>query len=651
MEKKESSTEKGAIYEELEVPKRPPIDSDEIDELRKRLYTRGEEMRTVRHSIPPRTKPAPAPERPPVPPPPPVPSDTIEEMGRTSKRNAFRKKVAVWGLGFFVSALFISTIIMFWGGNIVSGENISLVAEGPTAVGGGEEYEFQVTVANGNSVPIQSATLIVSYPKGTHSATDPDAEVTLERHALETIGTNGVVNVPLKVRMYGEENEEKEIQLWLEYRVSGSNATFEKHASPLRFTITTSPVIVRFETMNSAASGKEVEVGLVIESNSTAPFENLLVKAYYPEGFDFTSAKPDTLSGEDTWRIASLKPGEKQTIVIKGLISGGEQDVRRFGATVGVPKDGSPNTLASQLATANAEITIDQPSLNLSAVINGSPSETVVVKSDARVRVELEYRNSLDTSLHDAEITVSLGGNAIDDYKVEVYGDYNDRRKEITFDYRDNGILEEIRPNGVARFEFTLVPQNITRRTPQVELEVKVEGKRREGSRDSDLAGSIKRIIKVEGAPLLNSQTNYTEGPFVNTGPIPPQVGKVTQYTYLLSAQAGVNELTGAEVTAILPSWVEWLDLVTTGDTVTYNATTRTMRWVIGDLKAREEVSVGIQVSVTPRGDQVGTSPSILETQRFRATDRFTGTTVRADAPALTTSLLGDSPSNGRVRD
>jgi hypothetical protein len=179
---------------------------------------------------------------------------------------------------------------------------------------------------------------------------------------------------------------------------------------------------------------------------------------------------------------------------------------------------------------------------------------------------------------------------------------------------------------------------------------VKVEGKRLSANNEpQDLIGTVSRIVKMEGVPTLSSMTNFIEGPFMNTGPLPPVVGTVTQYTYLLTASAGVNDLTGAEVTAILPSAVDWLDLVTTGDTVTYNATTRSMKWVIGDLNAKEQAMVGIQVSFMPDDTHVGKTPTILETQRFKATDRFTGTTVRSEASALTTSLPNESGS-GRVK-
>jgi hypothetical protein len=579
-----------------------------------------------------------------------VGSDTIDIMPKKSFRKKFRKIAGIIGGVFFVLAIAISSMLMFWGGNTISGQNISINASGPLAVGGGEEYEFQVAVANQNTVPIQSATLVIEYPKGTREASESEKEISIVRQSLETIDTGELVNIPLKARIFGEENEDKEIKVWIEYRVAGSNATFEKYAEPIKIKVTTSPIVVTFDTVKAISSGQEVEIDLIVQSNSPTPLTDTLVKVTYPEGFDFTESDPDTVSGEDTWKIGNLEPNEKEVITIKGLLTGYENDVRRFSASAGVAKDGAPNTLGAQLANASTEITIEQPFLDVEVVINGSPSETVVVTSTSDSQVEIAYRNSLDTAIYDGSVEVKLGGNALSDYEVRTDGFYDSGNKTIKWDGSNTDALKEVAPGNVVRLGFALRPSDSIRRTPEVTMQVDVTGSRLYENRASQtLQGSISRTMKVEGVPKLTSRTNYGEGPFTNTGPTPPVVEKVTQYTYLLTAKAGVNDLTGAEVTAVLPQGVTWLDLVTSGAEVTYNATTRTLRWNIGNLDANEEVTAGVQISFKPSTSQVGLRPTILETQRFKATDRFTGTTVRTSAPALDTNYSNDQDDQAGV--
>ena len=74
---------------------------------------------------------------------------------------------------------------------------------------------------------------------------------------------------------------------------------------------------------------------------------------------------------------------------------------------------------------------------------------------------------------------------------------------------------------------------------------------------------------------------------------------------------------------------------------------------MIGYINANSQRQVSVQVSLLPSLTQVGTSPTILEAQRFKATDRFTGTVIRTEHPALTTSLFDESEdrvTDGRVR-
>ena len=233
----------------------------------------------------------------------------------TSRRKSLRKKIALGGVVFFVVAVALASLLMFSGNNTISGDNISVNVSGPISVGGGEEISFQVAVANQNAVPIQSASLIIEYPKGTHSIEDPNKELSVERKQLDTVGAGELLNIPLKARIFGEENEEKEIKISIDYRVAGSNATFHKEATPLKFKVSTSPIVMTFDSVKTISSGQELELKLTVQSNSPTPLTDILVKTTYPDGFDFTDSNPETVSGEDTWKIASLKAGVKKGII------------------------------------------------------------------------------------------------------------------------------------------------------------------------------------------------------------------------------------------------------------------------------------------------------------------------------------------------
>ena len=648
-------------------------DADHIKELRARLYARGPEKQSVRHALPQHEiheeifvpkEPVILPKEEALKPEPTVfpkihaSADAVsysEPMALKGKRKTFRTMFILLGGLFFIAALAISSFLMLKGGNTISGENISIEVTGPIAVGGGDEVPFKVTVANQNTVAIQSATLIIEYPKGTQSATEINKEIGIVRQPLDTIGTGELVNIPLKARVFGEENEEKEIKVSIDYRIQGSNATFHKEAVPLRFKLSTSPVVMTFDTVKSISSGQEVTLTLSIQSNSPTTLTDILVRAQYPEGFDFNESNPETQSGEDVWKFGTLKPNEKKVITIKGLMTGYEDDVRQFNATAGVANENDSNVIASQLATARAEIVIEQPFLDANVSINGSVKDTVVMSSNESANVEIKFANNLDFTIYDGKVEVVLSGNALNDFEVKVAdGFYDSSKNTITWDGVDEKTLKEILPGRSANLSFSLRPEEGTGRTPEMKLKVTVRGQRIFEDRVSqELVGTVERTLKVESIPTMIGEILYSDGPFTNTGPLPPVAEKVTQYTYSLKVKSGANDIAGAELTAVVPIYVSWLDLVSAGDSVTYNTVTRTLKWNIGDMDANTEEEVAMQVSFLPSLSQVDTTPTLLESQRLKATDRFTGTVVRVEHPALTTTLYGEDDKklrSGSVR-
>jgi hypothetical protein len=73
-----------------------------------------------------------------------------------------------------------------------------------------------------------------------------------------------------------------------------------------------------------------------------------------------------------------------------------------------------------------------------------------------------------------------------------------------------------------------------------------------------------------------------------------------------------------------------------------YNESNRRLTWDIGDLDQNVESVAAFQVSILPSVSQVGNIPSLVTDTRYRSVDRFTGTTLRASAPDVTTAIHND---------
>jgi len=637
-------------------------DQERIEELRKRLYERGnsepvreaqplsnewEKKTPTSWQNPPREEihtPAQTSAQ--------STSPTEETMSPKTPKRSYRIKILFAGFAFFVLAMGVSSLFLAFGNRGISAGNITIATTGPFTLGGGEELQLQVGITNSNTVPIDAATLIVDYPDGTRSIEGGNREVFTERLSLQTIEAGQTVNVPLRALVFGEENEEKTVDVSIEYRVSGSNATFFKEAAPFRFKISSSPVVVRADTLKKVSSGQETAITLTVLSNSPTPLSEILVKAEYPSGFDFTKSNPAPNYGKNMWLIKNLKPEGEQKIVITGVVVGKETDEYAINFSIGVPNERDNQTLASLLATTQTQFEIEQPFLDVKLEIGGSRESEVVAQPGTRSNVLIELENSLDDTLYDMSVEVQLSGNAFSIYEVGPSSGYFDSSKNtITWDVSNTSSLRQATPGESKRLSFSVEPSSNVSRTPQININVNVRARRvSESQVAEELIGTAASVIKVVSTPTIRSQASHGNELFVDSGPVPPVVGLATTYTLTMLLENGSNDITDAIVTASLPAYVVWLDQTSGAGTVDYNPTTRTIEWAAGDVSANSDTYAALQVSMVPQPLQVGTTPTLMSEQRIRAVDRFTQTVVRATNPAVTTKLWNGTVSQGTVR-
>lgn len=634
--------------------KRPAADTDAIDELRSELYERGKKDRARARTPLTRTRTRPVSRD---------WSSAAASSATTTNRPPLRKKHTTYryyllaaGAGFFFVALILSSTFLFFGASTISGDNISITIDGPFAARGGEVLPLTIAVANRNTVPIESATLIIEYPSGTQSAREAGVELFSQRVPLEAISAGSIVTVPVQAIVFGEENQQQEIRVAVEYRVAGSNATFYTEAEPLSFTISSSPVSLSLSALERISAGQETELALAVTSNAPTLLSDLVVVATYPFGFEFLGSSVPPSAARDTWVLEALAPGETATITVRGTFSGNEGDVQTVSFAAGVASERDPFVLSSPLAASQAELLIEQPFLDIEVLVNGNSAPEVVVRQDERTDVRVTLRNTLDRTLYDGTLSVSFAGSGVGNIAVDARsGFYQEAARTISWDAVGEAELREIAPGRAHVVSFTITPQPGIGATPEVLLSFAAAGRRvSQDNVPQQLAGTTKRTLRVESEVAVTSQTLHATGPFENAGPVPPAVGETTEYTLSFAFENGGNDVADAVMRATLPPHVAWLDFTSARDSVVYTPSRRELRWDIGDVPANTHQTLSVKVSLTPSAAQAGRSPTLIERQRVTATDRFTGTGLRAEAPALTTSLLTErtAPRNsGRVKE
>ncbi len=604
-------------------------------------------------------KPAPSPAQTSAPTPTPARTESpytssTTPMGSTRKRKGYRLKMVAIGVIFFIVAILSSITIMTFGNRGISGENIALSVSGPFTIGGGETMPIQVGLTNNNTVSIESATLVVEYPRGTLAANDERKELFSERLPLDSIAAGETINVPLRAIVFGEENEEEEIKVSVEYRIANSNALFFKEADALRFKISSSPVVLTVDALKKVSAGQETDVTVTVTSNAQNTLSDVLVTAEYPIGFSYTTADPLPTSGQNQWHIDSLEPGQSTTFKIKGMIVGNTSDEYAINFAIGVPNERDGHTLAAVFSTAQINFEVEDPFLGIVLEVAGVTGGTAVVKPEERSSVSVEITNSLKDTIYDVVAEVQLSGNAISDLEVgPPSGFYDSANRKIVWDISSSPDLEKLEPGQTARLTFAIAPSGDVSKAPEINIKVNVQANRISESNVTEvLTGTAAGTMKVASEPVLDGFATHNSGVFSDTGAIPPVAEEKTSYSISWAVQNGTNDISGTTVTATLPSYVTWEDKTSGSGTFTYNEAKRLVTWTVGKVDAQSSVFGSFQVSIVPSKSQVGTAPTLVGEQYMRADDLFTGTVVRDDHAVITTEMsteVGYNKGNGKV--
>ncbi|MEO8638067.1 MAG: hypothetical protein ABI430_04170 [Candidatus Taylorbacteria bacterium] len=572
-----------------------------------------------------------------------------------NKASSVTKKIMLFSLIFFVIALSFGLYIYYHGSNVFSSDNIQIVVSGPTGTAGGEALILGIVVRNNNNITLEDANLKIEYPEGTRQSGDLTLELKREQLPLGNIPPGGEIKKDISAILFGEENSKKEINLSVEYRVKGSNAIYEKKKI-FEIALISSPISIRASSLKEINSGQDIELTLDIVSNSDSLLKDLVFKANYPFGFSFKSAKPAPSFDSYLWRIGDLKPGEKRTIKIQGTMLGQNEEERIFRFDGGLQSQKDEKTVDPIFLTVEQSVLIKKPFIGIDLVLDGESLPIHVASLGRDIRGDVIWENNLSSQISDVEIKVKIGGSVNESSINPTSGFYNSTENTMLWNSGTDSDLQSINPgeNGRVSFSFSSIvpqPENLgTFKNPEILLSVNVKGKRSEEQNvPEEIISSASAKVRIQASPSLSTKLLYHDGPFTNTGSIPPQADKETTYTVTWDVGSSFNDVRDAVVSTTLPPYVKWKNAVSPStEHFSYNPAGGVVTWNIGEIKAGAggERVASFQVSFLPSISQEGFAPVLVNQTTLSGVDRFTETEIRATKESLTSELTADSGYN-----
>ncbi len=569
--------------------------------------------------------------------------DTMKKHRHTMSGAAVFFAVSV--LFFFIAAG-VSAYLFLAGGRSVSTDNVIISVQGPTTIAAGDTVPLLITIDNKNPVPLTDAEFVVAFPEGSRSADAVTEPIARFAEGIGQIAPGERVTRTVRVVLFGEERQVLPIPMTLSYRTQASNAVFVKEKK-YEIAMTSSPLSVSVSSLSEISVGQPLTFSVLVRSNASTPLENVALATEYPFGFTEAEMSEPALS-PGLFSLGTLEPGAEKRFTLTGTLTGLEGDDRVFRFSAGTV-DGSGKKLALSYSTRQQEVKITAPFLATNLTLEGSTDDTISVAPGETVNGVLAFANTLAGPIHDAEIRIELSGDAIDRESVRVSGgSYLSSQSSIVFNQESNRQLAVLQPGDKGDASFSFKVQDTagigSLRNPTISVRLSVSG-RRVSERDvpEQLASTVVRTVKVASGIALTSDAVRTIGPFENQGPWPPTPDVETTYTIRLGATNTVNSVADAVVTTTLPSYVRFTNITsaTTG-TVTYDETTREVKWNLGALSPDASASAAFQVALLPSISQRGAAPTLVTNQTLTAFDRFVQKTITSTENALSTQLPND---------
>ncbi len=522
-----------------------------------------------------------------------------------------------------------------------AGNNVNVTVTGPVSTPGGREFTSVVAIENRNNFPIDFVDLVVTYPPGTKDPRDISIDLTDSRESLGSVPAGQRVTRSISSILFGAEREKQPITVTAEYRIPDSNAPYSK-SKTFDVLIETAPVEFVLDTLKEATINQEVILSLNIRSNTDQELRNMLVKASYPDGFNYIGSVPEPLGGNNIWSIASLKALSTSTIKIRGNFSGDSEVERFFRFEGGVADKLDNKKIAGLFASSLEKVNLVKPFLATDLLINDEPASTEVFSTAGRVATaKIEYKNNLEVPLTDVTITARLSGQALDKKSIDALGGfYKSVDNTITWNKQNTPDLSMLMPGREGFVTFTLATIPFEKfsalvKNQEVDIDISVAAKRASDSRvPEEIKSSIERKLKVSTEMLMNARAVYYIGPFTNSGPLPPKPEQKTTYTVIWTLTNTSNDISNATVTGVLPQSVSWLGQVSpAGDKVVFDEETGKVTWNAGSIPAgtghsRQVREVAFQVSLFPNANEVGNVPNLVTDMAYTGIDAFTKQTI-----------------------
>lgn len=531
-----------------------------------------------------------------------------------------------------ILVILIAAGAIFWGRHSFSKAKVQIDIEFQDDIASGEEIVLIAKYENKNRVNLNDVYLIIDYPSGAFSS--EGKEIYQEQRELGTILRKSEGEEEFKVRFVGEKEEIKNLTLKLNYQPQNINSRFE-NSTIFRIEINSVLISINIEGSEKTISGQEVNYLIEYENKTDEDAFDLKLELNYAGDFEFKSARPEPVEGNNIWQIDLLKAGETKKIELRGILRGEEEENKILKAGIGEIKD----DIFLQYSQSEFVTQISPSPLLLLLKIEGIDEECNI-DSSQKLNYKIEFKNNTDVALTELILKVHFEDNIFDfkSLKLEGIGFFDSRENVITWSGAEVSALTLLEPNQSDEVSFSVEIKdslpifNYNDKNFQARVLVEIQ------TLTIPAKFSISELkVEKELACKINSQLDLGAKAYYNEGSIPPRVDQLTTYTVRWQITNTSNDLENVKIWAILPQGITWSNNYinkVSDSQVSYNERTKEVVWQIDKVPAGVGVILPIyelifQIGLRPSINQVGQTLTLINESSAEAKDTFTKETLK----------------------
>ncbi len=634
-------------------------------------------------------------------------SDNFGVVKKNEKKESTKK------IFFVVFAFIIVAFCLFYfsrnqGKQSFDESQVKVKIEVTEEIMSGEELDFNINYANNTNVDLKNVKISFYIPKNfiyISSERDDKVEESVISWNIENILAGKSGNIKLFGRVLGDKNSDYSFKSKISYTPENFNYEFSSsdNFSDAKVIIKKVPFNLSIQSLEILTVGDSFEYIIDYENITDYAFEFLNVESAFTESFVCDSESVHLVNKDENnyfnFSIKDFEAGTKGRILINCVVTESlqNQDESKIVTTLKASEDGEKYF---EYAKEDSLVFVKEIPIEIQQSVNGAVEYLAIKGED--LEYVIKFKNIGEEEIRGLVINSELIGKIDFDSIDVINGSYDKKSNKITWSAFNVPKLASFSPGDEGEVSFRVnIADYIEIKNPEdkhflINNQVTISNFNfdlNSASVEKKIA-SNNNVTKLNASLFIRSKGYFNDdGRIKNSGTIPPEVDKETNYLIHWNLSNLFNDISSVKVVAVLPDGVSWtgnfikLDgKISTGNEENgaftpieeselveeevsaienkdesseqeieipkeekfyYNTKTREVIWEIPMLNANTGVvspvkEVVFQVKIKPIDSDVGNVLKIINEVKATGYDNFTNKAIEAIDIALTSELPDD---------